>query len=553
MATATLTPSAVLTMPVTPTPSPTAAPLPPTETPIPTATLIPQGPGLDLEGVHVFPWPLYAGDRISVDVDPRLPAEIGAPLTLTWAVNAGQVLTTSVDRMGLDQRWQARFYWAWQLPPEETTIPFTFTLLLPPGVADPDVTDNMLTLTVSPLPREALRKPEPETRWAVMESPGFRFHYLTGSAAERDLSLITAEAADAYRDVAAYFGLTEEPVDIYLLDRIIGQGGYASAEWVAISYTDRHYAPVELGLLLRHELVHRLDQAWGCSAAPSLLREGLAVYISGGHYTPKPIARMAAAIYASPHYIPLTQLADNFYSSHHEIGYMEAAAFVTYLVEQHGRSSLATFCQAAALGDEMATQTSALEAGLEALGEEHLTAFQAKWEAWLSTQPVAPDAIAALAAEWHLMEVLRAYQRTYDLSAHFLEGILFDPRAAEALHITADFVRRPREVEPMAVELLMVMAREALRQEEVAWAESLLGTIDALLAGGFPATGWAADVKAIVAATLAQGYEPYRLVPYFDGSYEVHALVYAAWPARRVLKASRSASEWVVVPLPLND
>ncbi|HOU13667.1 MAG TPA: hypothetical protein PKZ84_11170 [Anaerolineae bacterium] len=543
-----LTPSVVVTptatsIPASPSPSPTP-------TPAPTAT--PSGPGLELDGVHFFPWPLYAGDWVSVDIDPRLPDDVTGPLTLTWTLNPDTTLTTLVDYVGLNNALQARFYWAWQIPSTMETVPFTFTLALPPGFDDPDLTDNTLFVAVTPLPIADMREPEPEARWTSTELSGFRLHYLTHSAAERDLPAITIEAADAYADVTALFGPTDSLLDIYLLDRVIGQGGYASSAWVAVSYTDRQYTPVSLGMVLRHELTHRLDASVGCALAPSLVREGLAVYVAGGHYALKSIVQGAAVIYASEHYIPLARLADNFYAQQHEVSYMEAGAFVTYLVDNYGWDGLTTFCQAAAWNETTPDDATLLDAGLQAIGEARLSVFQTHWEAWLAAQPVTSAATAALETEVHLMETLRAYQRAYDFSAHFLEGILFDPQAGASMHITADFVRRPREAEPVALELLLVMAREALAREDTALADNLLSAVDDVLGGGFPATGLAADVRAIVAAALAQGYEPYRLTARLDGSYQVDALEYAAWPTQRVLAAAQSETTWTLTVLSLS-
>jgi len=537
------------------TPVPTSTPFPtPTLTPSPVPTPLPVGPGLELDGVQFFPWPLYPGDWVSVAVNPRVPDDVTGPLTLTWTLADGAVLTAPVGVMGLDARLQARFHWAWQVPETTATISLTFTLLLPPDTFDPDPADNTLVVSVAPRPVEAFHAPEPEARWASTELPGVRLHYITGAAAERDLDLVSAEAIAAYADVSARFGFgaTGDPLDIYLLDRVIGQGGYASWDWVAISYTDRQYTPVNLGMVLRHELTHRLDAALGCHAAPSVVREGLAVYVAGGHYWEGALVQDAAALRASAHYIPLSQLANDFYTHQHEVSYREAGAFISYIVEHFGWEGLETFCRTASPGEWQDAEAQ-LSAGLHALGEADWQAFEQTWEAWLDAQPVSLETLALLEMELRLMETLRAYQLAYDPSAHFLEGILFSPRDGVQWNITADFVRRPREIEPVVLELLLVMAQEAVRYGVIEAAERPLTAVEDVLATGFPQTGLAADVRAIVAAALRQGYEPYRLVPYFDGSYEVHVLVQAAWPAQRVLTATQVGTVWSVRPLPLSD
>ncbi len=549
--TATVVPSFTPLPTARPTPVSTQTPAPPTATPFPTPTPLPQGPGLELEGVHFFPWPLYAGDWVSVDVDPRLPENVGGPLTLTWTLADGAILTMPVDLVGLDERLQARFYWAWRLPETTVAIPFTFTLLLPPTVSDPDPTDNTLTLSITPLPAATRPLPERLAHWEQTQLSGVHLHYLTGSAAERDLPAITAIVEAACADTTARFGVSAETLDIYLLDRVIGQGGYASWEWVAVSYTDRQYTPINLGMVLRHELTHRLDTALGCQMAPPVVREGLAVYMAGGHYWAGPLARDAAALRASAYYIPLTQLTEDFYAQQHEVSYREAGALITYLVERHGWAGLETFCRAPAPDETDAEAW--LNVALRALGEPDWPTFARQWEAWLDTQPMQPQDLTRLEIELRLMETLRAYQLAYDFGAHFLEGILFNPQAGARLNITADFVRRPRAAEPVTLELLLVMVGEAVNGDALETADALLTTVENVLAHGFPQTGLAADGRAIVAAALAQGYEPYRLTARLDGSYEVEVLEYAAWPARRVLLATPTGALWTLTPLPRGD
>ena len=547
--------------PLSPEPSSTLKPLP-TLTPFPTPTFtqspvptpLPVGPGLELDSVQFFPWPLYPGDWVSVSVNPRVPVDVTGPLTLTWALDNTDILTAPVGFEGLDARLRARFYWAWRVPEMTAAIPLTFTLLLSPDTFDPDRTDNTLVMTVVPRSVEAFYAPEPETIWASTELSGVRLHYLTGTAAERDLEVIAAEVAAAYEDVGARFGFSAagDLLEIYLLDRVIGHGGYASWDWAAITYTDRQYTPPNLGMVLRHELTHRLDAALGCHAAPSVVREGLAVYVAGGHYWAGSPIHDTAALRTSAHYIPLSQLADDFYTYQHEVSYREAGAFVGYIVEHFGWEGMETFCRAT-LSGEWQDATAQLSAGLLALAEPDWQAFEAMWEAWLDAQSVPSETLARLEVELRLMETLRIYQRVYDPGAHFLEGILFSPKDGVQWNITADFVRRPHEAEPVALELLLAMAQEAVSSGIVEAVERPLSAVEDALANGFPQSGLAADVRAIVAAALVQGYEPYRLVPHLDGSYEVHALLQAAWPSRRVLTASQLEAAWSVTVLPLSD
>ncbi len=540
---------ALPTPPASATPTMTSAPLLPT----PTATIAPSpGPALALQQLRVYPMPLVAGDRATLDIAPLLPPGVSLPLTVTVVLPRGPALTLPVVPEGLDGRPRARFYWAWDtaglLGPQYLTV----TLAVSPEVTVTGATTVVWPVTVAA--PSTLLPPEPGATWATAAAAGFRLHYLTGSAAARDLAYLIAEAEAAYADVTEQLGAEiSAPVEIYIMDRVVGQGGYASSGWVAISYTDRMYAPAHLPLLLRHELTHRLDDALGCRTAPTLIREGLAVTLAGGHYWPESLPRKAAALLAVGQALPLGTLVQDFYASQHEIGYLEAGAIVTYIIEEADWNGLARFCHAAAAtkGDGRAQ----FEAGLAELGWGSLADFEAAWLRWLRVLQSTPREQAALAAEWHLMESLRAYQARYDPAAHFLSGVLFSPLEGEAQGITADFVRRPRSAEAIALELLLITAQELVFTDP-AGAEVLLDEVDAALAdaaladaalaGGFSATGTLADVLALARACLAQGYEPYRLACAETGSVQarqpdclVHSLERGVWPTRRLLWATR--------------
>ncbi|NBD35190.1 MAG: hypothetical protein GVY30_04225, partial [Chloroflexi bacterium] len=448
---------------------------------------------------------------------------------------------------GLDYRPRARFYWRWTAPGPAQTTALTVTLNLPPKMEDedPNLADNRVVVPLTLHPQSEMHPPEPTTRWTTTDIVGFRLHYLTDAAAERDLSYLTTQAAWAYDTVTTRLAPDDEPLDIYLSDRIIGHGGYASSAWVAVAYADRQYVPQHMDLVLRHELTHRLDGAIGCDGAPTLLREGLAVYLTGGHYRLDAIARKTATLVENGRYIPLATLAQDFYTHQHEIGYLEAGALITYVVDQFGWESVSTLCQASQ-ATEAEGEVARLEAGLRELSGFDLAEFERRWTWWLRAMPATAREAAALNVKLHLMEAIRAYQATYDPAAHFLEGILFSPETAEQRGLTADFVRRPRAAEPIAVELLLEMAVGAWERHQPARAEELLSAVDLVLAEGVGASALASAVRAMTEASLARGYEPYRLVPNDDGSYLIFALEYADWPRQRILVGAPEGDEWLV-------
>jgi hypothetical protein len=128
-----------------------------------------------------------------------------------------------------------------------------------------------------------------------------------------------------------------EPITV-TLPRAAGQR-FASDE-IHISYLDRNYAGGRPEMVLHHEMIHILDSRLGGDMRPSILVEGLAVYLTGGHFKPEPLMPRSAALletWGSPlqpgldWFIPLETLAENFYQSQHEIGYLEAGALVEFM------------------------------------------------------------------------------------------------------------------------------------------------------------------------------------------------------------------------------
>ncbi len=537
-----------VTPPVTLSPTPltsTVTVSPPTPTLFPTPTPTPRPYSLTTAGIRVFPATLHTGDRASFEVRPWLPPDyVSGSAVISVTLPGGPPVVASVIHQGLDRIPRARFYWIWDTHALTGTQLLTFTLGLSSGSADVELGDYQLALPLPLLPETALPPPEP-TRWTFTDTLGLRLHYLTGTAAERDIAQLRRDAEVAYANVATTLGeQVDTGVDIYLLDRVIGQGGYASSAWVAVSYTDRLYAPVGMERLLRHELTHRLDSGIGCDSAPALVREGLAVYVAGGHYWAESLPLKTATLLQTDHYIPLEVLVENFYTHQHEISYLEAGALIAYIVEEAGWAGVTRLCQGAASGG---SERDRLELGVQAaVGTLDLTDFETAWLRWLGTlHPGLTDQLR-LETEWYLLETMRAYQARYDAAAHFLEGILFDPSEGRRLGITADFVRRPREAQAITLELLLVQARESLEHGDLSGAQTTLRVVELALEEGFPSGGLAADVLAITEAALALGYEPTRLVHQPDlQRYLIHSVARAAWPSPAFLLAvADGAGAW---------
>jgi len=354
-------------------------------------------------------------------------------------------------------------------------------------------------------------RPAPETlaTWVATTTNCCVFHYLTCTRAERDLPILTQAAERSVAFVQERLGTRlPSPLEVYFIGRVVGQGGYAQ-EGVVLSYPDRPYVGLDLEMVLRHEAVHVLDASLVGPATPALLREGLAVWVAGGHYRPESIPARAGALVRLNQYIPLAQLAEDFYRHQHETGYLEAAALVAYLVETYGWDEFLAFYRRAG-EDDGAPPADALDQALRGSFGVGLEETESAFRAWLSSQPTTPGQVLALELTVRLFDAIRRYQRTLDPPAYFLSGWFPDPAEGEQQGIVADFLRSPRSVRAVAIELLFTAAQESLQRGALDQAAVLVEGAERALDGDFSAPP-ASEYLAIARAVAARGGEAQRV------------------------------------------
>ncbi len=380
--------------------------------------------------------------------------------------------------------------------------------------------------------------PEPLAQWASAESDCCLFHYLTGTAAERDLDEILSTADAAFAHVQSVLGVAPGArTNFTLLSRLLGHGGFASGE-ISLTYIDRNPAGSDLFSLFTHEGTHLLDRQFA-QTKPIMMTEGLAVYVSGGHFKPEDLQPRAAALLALGRYIPLTELAKGFYPAQHEIGYLEAGAFIGYLVDRYGwerfKAMYGSF-QGAANDAQM------LDNALQAHFGQSLAEMEAAWLARLATVPGDQAEIDDLRLTVALYDTLRRYQQLKDPSAYFLTAWLPDGPRARERQITADFVRHPRTPDHIALEAMLQSASRALVAGDAARAGELLASVNlALDAGSLAADALAAEYLAVVNELLASGYEA-QSITLAGASAEVTAI--RDWPQLDELSLIRAAGGW---------
>lgn len=513
----TLTPSSVL---VTPSP---AVPLP-TITPAATPTLVPTAtpttppsptpaPDLSLTAADVVLYPtprLYVGDQVTFQISPHIPPGV-APGDVAVRISLdGEVLVDNrLNRPNLGGAVTGLYEWVWYI---DQPGDYHVTVELDPRdeikAGDANPANNIVQLTVSAAPVSTSVDAPPPHIWRTLTAANANIHVVTGTAADRDAEQLTALVEQAVARAAAILGVTPaQPVEIFFIERILGQGGYAGSAMV-ITYADRNYAGGGLYEVLVHESIHVLDNRFEPPDAFRFITEGLAVWGAGGHYKPESLDQRAAALLMeTDHYIPLATLIDDFYPAQHEVGYLEAGALVAYLVPRYGwervRDLYSSLRQPPGVPESLVMDT-AFQAQLG----KTLAQIETDWHTYLRQQPRDPNAAADLLTTIRYYDVMRQYQQQYDPTAYFLDAWLPTPGVLLERELTAEVTRRPTAEVNVALETMLEAADMALRQAQIARANALLDSVERVLKNnGAFVDPLAVSYLELVRLTANLGYE----------------------------------------------
>lgn len=430
--------------------------------------------------------PLYVGDLVSLEViAPAAFASRGYQVQVEGLAGGTPRAIGKADfeAFGIGRRPQATLTWAWDtagLTPGDHELRFAVRPKpdCPDGEECPPAAtpgSPSWTLTLRLLPEVEVPPPEPQAHWETVETACCILHFITGTDAARDIVTIQKIADEEAAAAASQMGVGfSEPLRITLLPRVLGHGGFTGEE-IYVSYLDRNYAGNDLAQVLHHEMIHVLDGRLGGELRPSILVEGLAVYLSGGHFKKEALfPRAAALLELSPtSYLPLEQLADTFYMSQHEIGYLEGAALVTYLVDGYGWEAFEAFYRDIH-PHPSGKQSRAMDAALQAHFDLTFTQLEQRFKAELYRQPHDPAAYKDLRLSVAFYESVRRYQQILDPSAYFLTAWLPDGSEMRERGIVADYLRRPEAYENIAVEELLVQADLDLRSKNYPQVEEAL-------------------------------------------------------------------------------
>jgi len=199
--------------------------------------------------------------------------------------------------------------------------------------------------------------------------------------------------------------------------------------------------------------------------------EGLAVYMSGGHYKSERLLPRAAALLELNKYIALKTLAGDFYHQQHEIGYLEAGALIEYMVDKYGWEAYDTFYRHT---PNLDNSVRSMEAALNQNFNISLEQLEQDFLAKLKTQVISESERSDLALTIEYFDSMRHYQQVLDPSAYFLTAWLPDGEVMRQKGIVADLVRGPDRLDNRVFEFMLLSANQEITNGDYRVAEILL-------------------------------------------------------------------------------
>ncbi|HEX9089977.1 MAG TPA: hypothetical protein VF831_00730, partial [Anaerolineales bacterium] len=410
------------------------------------------------------------------------------------------------------------------------------------------------TEQVALLPSSDMPPDQANAHWSSTQTLCCSVFYISETASERDLptltSLIDAQAHDAIQKMGSSF---TEPITVTILPRLLGHGGFTSSE-ISVSYLDRNYASNSWALVVHHEMIHAIDGHLGGDFRPSILVEGLAVYMTGGHYKTEPLMPRAAALLKGylNMYIPLKDLADDFYMSQHEIGYLEGASLIEYMVNTYGWDAFSRFYRDIHL-DKGESQSDAINAALKVHFSISFAQLEQGFISALNTETDTSTWVDDVRLTVNYYDTLRRYQQILDPSAYFRTAWLLDNKTMRERGIVADYLRHPHQADNLALETLFITAGQQVSDKSYSAADQTLASINSVLnaiehgtTDPFSVSALAADYISIASTLQKEGYEAQSIAIMLDAA-TVTATTSTSLDLL-TLRLQRIGGEWLLNP-----
>ncbi|HKY53107.1 MAG TPA: hypothetical protein VJM08_02325, partial [Anaerolineales bacterium] len=363
------------------------------------------------------------------------------------------------------------------------------------------------TYSFEVLPADQRSANEEGAAWTVTETGCCKLHYITQTAAARDIEFIAEHFQQAAEDFTAITGSTIDPkLDVYILDRIWGNGGFGGGGELVISYTDRYYGPTiggeGLETLARHEFSHAADiAAASVGDGIDFNYEGMAVYIAGGHYKPEPLAQRGAALFDLGYYVPVGQ-----YLQQHELAYLYPAAMLTYIVETYGENKLWEFFGADANSSD--GQPLPLGDAIQSTFGISMNEFDQAFQDWLESKDPG-EQLDDLRLTIELQDLRRQYQDTYAPPPYFL--LAKAEEAAARPEYLPVVIREANKAPNIAVELIIARGQQAIVKGDYVQAKGFIRVLKEIISTGKFEDPLAKDYLDIALVLAEAGYETVSL------------------------------------------
>ena len=530
----------------TSTKSPTITPSLPPTTSTPEASATPT-PGYDTFKVLYHPDDhLYVGDQVSFEVisptgldlkDAKLQIQIDPP-------NGVILGPVSFNGWGIQGREEATLLWSWDTS-EQTAGTHTLDFSIQPH-------DYSWTEQVTLLPASDMPLHQAVATWESIQSQCCTIFYITNTASERDLATLTAEIDEqanlSIEEMDANFN---QPITITVLPRLLGHGGFASNE-ISVSYLDRNYAANSWSLVVHHEMIHMIDGQLGGDFRPTMFLEGLAVYMAGGHYKSEPLMPRAAALLPDylDWYIPLDTLSNDFYASQHEIGYLEGASLIEYMVETYGWEAFSAFYRDIHMSEGQ-SQSDAIDSALKAHFSISFAELEQDYLSALASRTDTSQWVDDVRLSVTYFDTLRHYQQLLDPSAYFRTAWLMDNKTMRERGIVADYLRHPSTTENLALETMFITASQHMTRQQYTQAlqtlDEISSVMDAIDDGHrepFSVSLLATDYLTIASAVLEKGYEVQSIS--IKGDSASAQVTEASGSKPEILLLTRTADGWQI-------
>ncbi len=466
------------------------------------------------DGVFLHPVPqIYAGDQVTFYILAHVPPIIQPnDVTVRVEVRNHLALQGALNGYNLAGNAIGLFAWAWDTTAywgdHEVVVTVDPDDTLTLGDENPD--NNQVVLPVSVLPNNSRPVREHYQSWQRVEIDCCVIRLVSGTAAHRDLEQIKVTAQAAADEAVARLGVPlERKLDLYLIDRIFGQGGYATSN-VVISYLDRNYAGGGFHEVLVHELTHLLDRQFAPERI-AFLAEGLAVWTAGGHYKQEDIDQRVKALRETNLYQHLPSLINDFYNSQHEVGYIQAAGFMNYLITIYGWDRARDF-YASVRPQSGESNSVAVERSLQEHFNLSLSQMEQNWMAYLGSLPRSGQAVSDLLTTVRYYDLMRDYQLLYDPTAHFLQAWLPYAQELEQRGLTAEVTRHPTEHINVTLEVMLYAVDQAILSGDFNRANVIMDSIQrALVNDGAFIDPLGQNYSEIVSKLTTLGFEVHQV------------------------------------------